>query len=405
MPTRETPTRDGKGEAPDERTCRLCWGEEDEGPLVQPCACRGSQKWIHKHCLEKWRRTSPKEDAAYRCGQCKDEYRDALSLELLRARLQAERADVEGTVFTLNTLASELYVQGKYVDEAEPLHREALEVSRETVGDRHPDTLASVSNLGALLYAKGDLTAAEPLFREVLEARRATLGNRHPDTLVSINNLGQLLKAKGDLAAAEPLLREALEVTRETLGDRHPSTLTSINNLGALLYAKGNLAAAEPLIREALEVQRETVGDRHPDTLVYINNLGGLLLAKGDLAAAESLYREALEGRRETLGNRHPDTLTSINNLCMLLQAKGDLAAAEPLLREVIEGLRATLGSGHPDTLACIAKLRRLIIIRRWPGSTYTYIASCSRRSLYLVSVTLASCSAACFAMICTYIS
>ena len=56
------------------------------------CACRGSQKWIHRHCLEKWRRTSPKEDAAYRCGQCKDHYRDALSLELLRARLQAERA-------------------------------------------------------------------------------------------------------------------------------------------------------------------------------------------------------------------------------------------------------------------------------------------------------------------------
>ena len=271
MPTRGTPTRDGKGEAPDERTCRLCWGEEDEGPLVQPCACRGSQKWIHKHCLEKWRRTSPKEDAAYRCGQCKDEYRDALSLELLRARLQAERADVEGTVFTLNTLASELYVQGKY-DEAEPLHREALEVSRETVGDRHPDTLASVSNLGALLYAKGDLAAAEPLFREVLEARRETVGDRHPDTLVSINNLGQLLQAKGDLAAAEPLLREVLEARRATLGNRHPDTLVSINNLGQLLKAKGDLAAAEPLFREALEVQRETVGDRHPDTLVSINN-------------------------------------------------------------------------------------------------------------------------------------
>ena len=105
MPTRGTPTRDGKGEAPDEKTCRLCWGEEDEGPLVQPCACRGSQKWIHKHCLEKWRRTRPKEDAAYRCGQCKDHYRDALSLELLRARIQAERADGQSVAFTLNTLA------------------------------------------------------------------------------------------------------------------------------------------------------------------------------------------------------------------------------------------------------------------------------------------------------------
>ena len=71
--------------------CRLCWGDEDDGPLVQPCACRGSIQWIHEHCLEQWRRTAPREDAAFRCGQCMDEYRDSLSIELLSARLQAER--------------------------------------------------------------------------------------------------------------------------------------------------------------------------------------------------------------------------------------------------------------------------------------------------------------------------
>ena len=35
----------------EEKGCRLCWGGEDDGPLVQPCACRGSVKLIHKHCL------------------------------------------------------------------------------------------------------------------------------------------------------------------------------------------------------------------------------------------------------------------------------------------------------------------------------------------------------------------
>ena len=62
-----------------------------------------------------------------------------------------------------------------------------------------------------LLQDKGDLAAAEPLYREALEVRRATLGNRHPDTLASIGNLGLLLKDKGDLTAAEPLHREAVE--------------------------------------------------------------------------------------------------------------------------------------------------------------------------------------------------
>ena len=123
-------------EEEEERRCRLFLEGEGDGPLLQLCACHGSAKLVHRHCLEKWRRTCPKQDAAYRCGECKDHYRDALSLELLSARLQAVRADGQSIAFTLNTLANELQDQGKY-DEAEPLFREVLEVSRETLGDRH----------------------------------------------------------------------------------------------------------------------------------------------------------------------------------------------------------------------------------------------------------------------------
>ena len=44
---------------------------------------------------------------------------------------------------------------------------------------------------------------------DALEGLRKTLGNRHPDTLNSIRNLGTLLQAKGDLGAARRMLREA----------------------------------------------------------------------------------------------------------------------------------------------------------------------------------------------------
>ena len=99
----------------EEQCCRLCLGDEGDGPLVQPCVCRGSAMWIHKACLEYWRRTSPREDAAYRCGQCMDEYRDALSLELLSARLQVKRTGGEDTLSTLDSLAHELQAQGMQV--------------------------------------------------------------------------------------------------------------------------------------------------------------------------------------------------------------------------------------------------------------------------------------------------
>ena len=58
MPQRKRARADAE-----ERTCRLCYGGEEDGPLVQPCACRGTAKWVHKHCLEAWRRTAEREDA------------------------------------------------------------------------------------------------------------------------------------------------------------------------------------------------------------------------------------------------------------------------------------------------------------------------------------------------------
>ena len=106
----------------------------------------------------------------------------------------------------------------------------ALEMKRETLGDRHPSTLNSTNNLGWLLYAKGDLAAAEPLLREALEGRRALLGSGHPDTLKSMNYLGLVLMAKGVFAAAELLLSEALEGQHEhDLGSRQPHTVLPVH--------------------------------------------------------------------------------------------------------------------------------------------------------------------------------
>ena len=158
LPTKLEPAAEEEAEKEmEEKRCRLCLEGEDDSPLVQPCGCRGSAKWAHKACLERWRRTSVKEDAAYRCGECMDEYRDALSLELLSARLQAKRTSGQNTLFTLNALAAELHDQGKF-DEAEPLLREALAMSRKILGHRHQNTLSFIGNLGMLLHDKGDLS-------------------------------------------------------------------------------------------------------------------------------------------------------------------------------------------------------------------------------------------------------
>ena len=42
------------------KLCRICYGEEEtqDNPLVQPCICSGSMKYIHLNCLKTWINTS-----------------------------------------------------------------------------------------------------------------------------------------------------------------------------------------------------------------------------------------------------------------------------------------------------------------------------------------------------------
>jgi len=38
--------------------CRICLEDEvDRKLVIAPCACAGSQKWVHRVCLNKWRST------------------------------------------------------------------------------------------------------------------------------------------------------------------------------------------------------------------------------------------------------------------------------------------------------------------------------------------------------------
>ena len=243
------------------------------------------------------------------------------------------------------------------LDLANDPQERALAIRRERLGDDHPDTLASIHNLGILRHIQGELREAEGYYRTALEGRRRVLGDDHPDTLKSIDNLSGVLQEQARLDEAEAYSREALEGRRRVLGDDHPSTLTSVGNMGALLQSQGRLAEAEPYLGEALEGRRRVLGNDHPDTLAGLGNMGGLLYALQGPAEAEPYFREALEGSRRVLGNDHPKTLDDIMNMGVVLQMQGRIAEAEPYLREAVEGFRRVLGSSHPKTLNSMGNL------------------------------------------------
>jgi hypothetical protein len=64
-----------------------------------------------------------------------------------------------------------------------------LDRRRRVLGDDHPRTLSSASNLAIDLRRLGEVQAARDLDQDTLDRRRRLLGDDHPDTLTSANNL------------------------------------------------------------------------------------------------------------------------------------------------------------------------------------------------------------------------
>ena len=55
--------------------CRICFEtEKPDDPFIQPCACKGTSKYIHESCLNTWRKTAENREARKRCMECGDKY-------------------------------------------------------------------------------------------------------------------------------------------------------------------------------------------------------------------------------------------------------------------------------------------------------------------------------------------
>jgi hypothetical protein len=57
----------------DDISCRICLEPAHRDEVIAPCSCAGSQKWVHRSCLDTWRTT--REDRAFsKCTECLTPY-------------------------------------------------------------------------------------------------------------------------------------------------------------------------------------------------------------------------------------------------------------------------------------------------------------------------------------------
>ena len=61
------------------RTCWVCFGTDEDVVLdwVRPCQCRGTARWVHVRCLQRWIDEKQRNDpiAEVHCPQCNEKYK------------------------------------------------------------------------------------------------------------------------------------------------------------------------------------------------------------------------------------------------------------------------------------------------------------------------------------------
>jgi tetratricopeptide (TPR) repeat protein len=180
--------------------------------------------------------------------------------------------------------------------------REALEIYRRHVGERHPGTAQARHQLGRLLVSLFQLDEAEALLEASATWFRESQGEESPRHTGVLESLAMLRLAQGEPRQAEALARRALDVTTAGLGDGHLWAAQSQQTLGHVLLANRRLADAAECFERAYEIVQERLGQEHPCC-------AEIQLDLAEIREVAARHHEAIELTRAALATleRHPD--------------------------------------------------------------------------------------------------
>lgn len=197
----------------------------------------------------------------------------------------------------------------------------ALALFRAQLGPDHPNTLRTLSDLGAACAAMGDHEASRAAHDAALAGRRRTLGDAHQDIGVSLHNLGAACAALGQDREAEDAHQQAVTIWRATLGETHPIIARALSSLAALARKHGDPHRAIGHTRQALHILGQHFPPDHAAIAAALDDLATAQAQAGEEQAARTTWQQALA----TPGARAAPVLVKLG---LSHRRQGDLAGA-----------------------------------------------------------------------------
>jgi tetratricopeptide (TPR) repeat protein len=229
--------------------------------------------------------------------------------------------------WTLTSLAWIYWSQGRYGD-AEALHKRALAIREQVLGESHPGVADSLNYLAHVYSTQGRYSEAEGLFKRALVILEKALGANHRDVAWTLNDLALVYLDQGKYSEAEGLFKRALAIREKVFGSGHQFVGQSLNNLANVYRFQLKYSEAEGLIRRALVIRETALGASHPRVAQSLTSLANVYRDQGRYGEAEGLYKRALAIAEQAFSATHPVVSKDLNNMAILYEARGESGSA-----------------------------------------------------------------------------
>lgn len=250
----------------------------------------------------------------------------------------------------------------KQYTQAEPLLCKALDMLKQTTGERPLDLALCLSDLALLYHYQGKYAQAEPLYQQSLTIRERLLGSEHSEVAECLNNLAGISYDQGKYLQAMSLMQQALAIREKIWGPEHLEVATCLSNLGSFYTLQDKSAQAESFLLRALAIRKKLLGTEHPYTLSTMAHLAICYNHQRRYEEAENLLLYVLSKREQIWGAQHLEVARALNNLAFSYLAQGRREEAEPLAWRALSMREHVLGPEHPEVASDLENLARIHI-------------------------------------------
>jgi hypothetical protein len=246
----------------------------------------------------------------------------------LKSAQQLSTRDAFFEGYCLMNVGASMYACGD-LRGAKRFLEEALPMLKGSSSEMNSPVAYCMMNLGLVIGECGDHQAGIRLLEAALLTLKDTLGEGHSDVAICLMNLGQAKLDYGDSRAGKALSETAISIFRTTLSKNHPYVGRCLAILGHATLNCGDPKSAKKLLAEAFPILTEAFGERHVTTSACVLVLGEVKLAFGDISGAKMLFEEALSSYKEFYGESHELVGRCLLNLGGAILAGGDYYGAK----------------------------------------------------------------------------